>query len=287
MMELHEIGPIEQVLDRVRLRARVDKLAERRRARWRGWMLLVGIAGVAGFVLGVVLLEQAILPEPWAVRFILGSVAVGLVGAIYCGFRAHRAGLADVDDRKYELVRDILAPLVPEVRPGRDCRVSIDFHHFAERPPEETHKASFFSSVKSELYAHPWLELELPLRDGTTALVRGRTSCKRKRKRKRKYTKITDKIRERLEVVLRPAKGSSVDPVRAEAMARRLVRVPGLEPIGVRASARSVELRFRTGVGRVVSGRGVHRDIDALLAPPMVLRALVAGHRALRGATGV
>ncbi|MEO1234094.1 MAG: hypothetical protein AAFZ18_34890, partial [Myxococcota bacterium] len=118
-------------------------------------------------------------------------------------------------------------------------------------------------------------QLNLPLRDGSTALVLGASQCKRK------YTKVTDKLREQLQVSFRPPRGKRLESAAAETWAGRFGAISGLQPAGGRVTEGQVQLRFRTGVRKLVSGRGSYESGAELLTAEQVIQALVAGHRAV------
>lgn len=273
MSEFRVEGAPNEVLARLGELAELDARIEaaRRRAGWRSALLIASMFG--GMMLAGALTDAATqrFGEDGTLFGFLGggALVIGLfVASVLSIGKWKRLTRADVENRRYEAVTGVLEPLLPELKASRGCRVELDLSPYEDHPGK--------SGVG---FTQPWLKVQLTLRDGTTVQVTGTLNGKRKTKRKRKYTKVTDKLVERLQVSFRCS--GTVDERVARTWVDKLCRDAPLNPVGARAAGGGLEVRFQTYPGRLVRGRGTYRDFDALLDAEKLLLALSIGHRAL------
>ena len=189
---------------------------------------------------------------------------VGLGGVGVAVFYVMTVKDDDIEDRKLFSAREILATLAPELRRGRPVRLDIDFR----------------------LYDNPstdgvWMKLAGTLHDGTGVDLRISTHHKRKTRRKRKYTKIKDKLHERLVLTFTPPKGRRFDPDAQSRIAP--AAISGLSLRGVKVSPKAAELQFSTPAMLRIRARGGWSDsgLTQLIGKREALFAVVAAYRAL------
>ncbi|MCA9719553.1 MAG: hypothetical protein H6713_26750 [Myxococcales bacterium] len=248
-VDLSISAPLQEVLARCEQIHSDDKQAERRKKI----VLVVGITGA--IVLFFITMFAFESPFVFMGVFFLGFIGVMLL--------YQRVGAADIEDRKLEVVDSVLRALGPELRSNRPVKVDVDFSAY-------THSDG----------NHEWLKLELGLQDGTAVRVQGVTSFKRKTRAKRKYTKIKDKLIDRLIVTLSPPKGRAFDP---QAKLRANQRVGGLRVRRWSVKPRAARVEFETGRMMRVRGRGGWTGVglEGQLDGQSTLLGIMASYRML------
>ncbi len=246
-VDLALAAPAEQVLARCDEIHAEDKKAERRKK------IVIGV-GIAAAI-PTFIVTVAVFDNPFALLVVFFA-GFGLAYYIYA-----KVGAADVEDRKLEVVQSLLTQLGPELRRNRPVKVDVDFSAY-------THSGG----------SHEWLKLDLALMDGTGVRVQGVTSFKRKTRAKRKYTKIKDKVRDRLIVTLAPPKGHAFN---TGAQLQTGARVGGMTVRRWSVKPRAARVEFETGVMMRVKGRqgwtGV--GLEGSLDGRMVLAGIMASYR--------
>lgn len=254
------VGPLDAALQRCAQLHASDKRAE-------SLGRLLRIAGIVGgiFSLAVIVTIGS---------DVLAALVVGLVGLavsvvlFVAGVRVRRG---DLEDRKLEIVRHILARLGPELSHKRPVEMLIDFRGYTVA---QTQGAKYFGA-----YQHTWLDLSLVLLDGTHVRVRAVLNAKQKKKPKNKYTKVKESAYEVLRIQLAPpaqqsfqAPGLAVAPPKPGGLALRRALI---RPMGA-------ELVWATNVVRRESRGGAwNKGNEELLDGPRVLDALISSYKTL------
>lgn len=176
------------------------------------------------------------------------------------------AGYYELETRKIEVTRAITQVLQSDLHPNRALTMRVSFADYSKD--------------------RQWLHLQMPLANGIGLTVLVETWHKRKQRPKRKYTKIKDKIRERVTVNLSPPKGQFFDP----SIQARIptIRVPGLSLRGVKVTPKVASFNYITPLMLRVRGRygwTTHND-GCLLDTRRLLDAVLWSYRGLAQATG-
>lgn len=212
------------------------------------------IALVMSVLIGFISFASQTLPGI-ALAVLLG------VGALILYFSMNAE---DIEDRKLEIARNLLRILQTELRDGRPSHLSMDFRGYDNHHSDGV-----------------WLNLKTVLHDGVGVQLEVSTHHKRKTRAKRKYTKIKDKIWERVTLKLSPPKGKRFDP----AAAQRLRRLP-VPKMAVRSSKVAPKAAtFVYETRRMVRVRNRYgwqdQNLTDLVDENMSLAALIASYRAL------
>ena len=246
-VDLALAAPVEQILARCDEIHDEDKKAERRKK-------IVMFGGIA-LLVPLVIILTLLFDNPF-VMFVALILGFGGGALVYS-----KVGAADVEDRKLEVVQSLLTQLGPELRRNRPVKVDVDFSAY-------THSGG----------SHQWLKLEMALMDGTGVRVQGVTSYKRKTRAKRKYTKIKDKVRDRLIVTLAPPKGHVFNTTAKLATG---AQIGGMQVRRWNLKPKAARVEFETGVMMRIRGRqgwtgvGLERSLDGR----MVLAGIMASYR--------
>lgn len=255
------VGPVDAALARCARLHASDKRAE-------SLGRLIRIAGLvtAGLSLGVVITVG---------QDVRGALIGGFVG-LAVGVLLFVAGMlmrrGDLEDRKLEIVRFVLARLGPELSHKRPVEMHIDFRGYTVA---QTQGGKHFGA-----YQHPWLDLSFVLLDGSYVRVRAVLHAKQKKKPKNKYTKVKESAYEVLRVQVAPpsqrtfrAPGLAVHPPKPHGLSLRRALI---RPVGA-------ELVWSTSVlRRSTMPSGIwNKDPEELLDGPRVLDALISSYKTL------
>jgi hypothetical protein len=229
--------------------------------------------GCLGFLAGCgTLFFKGLLFEDDATGLVVGfGVLAGTIGLAIVGNLLF--GKNDVDDRKLALPSDLLDTLRPELKPARPVHIAIDFRAYDRAAGKRQGSGAF---------EHPrWLQVELPLLDGTRARLEVSTRVKRKEREKRKYTKVKDKIVDEIRVELRAPRELSPP---ADVQTR--FNVPGMRIKDARVSGRAARFVFECGPAITLSLRASWwwKDIESLVDSQKLLGALVFAYKATAAA---
>lgn len=254
-VQLSLTAPLEEVEAELNRLHDADKSAERSKAKLKPWLWVTGIATFLGFIIVVTL--------PFAIPLIILAVMY------------HRANKQDVEDRRLDTARHLLATLRDEFDPKANVVLAMDFRAFSRTPGR--------SEGPMTLYSQQWLRLGVVLANGSALQIAATTHSKRKSRRKRKYTKHKDKITETLTLELHPPKGRPFDPALQGRIGRALAAPqPSLRLQRCRIKPRAAELTFVTDVAvRVTPRRPSFLGRTNLLDAHKVLSATTLGYRAM------
>jgi hypothetical protein len=243
-----------------------DKRTERKKR-----VLLV--LGIASFVLafGTFMAGSAMEMPALGLVPLVPAIALFVVRAIISS--------GDIEDRKLDAVAGVLAHLASELKPGRPVRARADF-----ACPEQDKARLTDHRGAASVYEHAWLSLEMTLEDGSLVSVEGTTISKQKKKSKRKYTKIKDRLEERLTIRIAPprAKASRGMPRPARP---DLVDL-GLTLLRAETGPRGARFDFKTRSAQRVFGRGgwTGAGLENLLDGHKITAAVISSYKAAAGA---
>lgn len=166
-----------------------DKVAERRKRVLSIAAALALLPGIGFVVVGLSVDSTAGL---WAGAL---SIAAGTVLLIV----RRKYSKIDIEDSKLEAFTSTLYAVAPELKERKPVTAAVDFTAFTEHPD--------WTVRNREVYSQRWLELTLPLKDGSQASIAVTLSVKQKSKLKRRYTKVKQRRVESVRVRLTPPAG--------------------------------------------------------------------------------
>lgn len=239
-------GSVEEVETQCEALAILDKETEqKKRLTWIGF-----VAG-ALFCLGAIVADSWLLTVP-------GALIFGGSGIYYL-----RINSDDIEDRKLEAARWILDTLKPELKASRPVKLDIDFRGYDNYAAEAN-----------------WLALKMTLDNGVGLAVTVSTHFKRKERSKRKYTKIKDKIHERIAVTFTPPKGQQFGASGGQPVQRRF---GALNLRSAKRSAKAATFVFATNPVLRVKGRGGWSAVSSgdLVDGKKSVVAVITGFRSL------
>jgi hypothetical protein len=241
------------VLEWLRYAAQVhhqDKAAERTKKRLTIWIVVLSILGFVGLWLyfsGVVLL----------------TVALFLV------FRRRKVDKLNVEDRRLEVFSGALQALAPELKPKKPVVVALDFTAYTK------HETVSAGDVKE--FRQCWLELKLPLLDGSQVAATVTLQVKQKSRRKRKYTKVKSRIVEHVVVRVMAPRAKTFRPVSVQG---QNMAMNGLTLKRGSVGQRHAVLIWSTALTNTVRGRyGLQRHGPDRLDSRQLLTAIVASYK--------
>jgi hypothetical protein len=262
--------PVEAQLAKLHALHKKDKATEKR-VTVLGWSA-VGciIAGVASFILAGMTGFDALL---------YGIALVPLIVPLMI-FRAILKR-SDIDDRKLHAARRLLEVLGGDLKPGTPVALKIDFGGY-DRSKPVAKAGGFFSTVKEyQFVKRDWLDLRFTLADGTRVKLTASTHAKRKTKAKRKYTKVKDKISERLNLIFTAPKGRTLNPAMGHALRQRLHRGQ-MRITTCKVKPRAAMIGFSFGVASRYRGRAgwSSHGLSSLIDGDDTLFAVVRSYKA-------
>ena len=194
----------------------------------------------------------------------LAIVAIGGIGAYYYSINDD-----DIEDRKLNLARWLVDTLKPELKANRPVQLDLDFRGYDNPKTDGS-----------------WMTLAMTLEDGVGLRLSISTHFKRKTRAKRKYTKIKDKLHERVSLTFVAPKGRSFDPAGKDRFKSH--PVPKLQLRSVKISPKAATIVYSTPQMQRVSGRGGWSNVglDNLVQGSTSVAAIIASYRALGVAAG-
>lgn len=196
-VQLNEDLPIDHMLARVSALFAQDKSAEQKNKRLMNWGLICFFVGIF-------------------TAWLLIGIPILLIGIGLMIYRAvGKSSKQDVEDRKLEVIAGVLSGLRGEIRTNRPVHVGADFGAYPNTQPTEYTEAGtgvFASKTTASTYQHWWLNMRFALVDGTGVTLDVIQQAKRKTAQKRKYTKMKDRIIERINVKINAPSGKTFGP---------------------------------------------------------------------------
>lgn len=148
--------------------------------------------------------------------WLLIGIPILIIGIGLFIYRATaKSSKQDVEDRKLEVIAGVLNGLHGEIRPNRPVHVGADFGAYSNVQPSHYTEAGtgmFESKTTAASYQHWWLNMRFALVDGTGVTLDIIQQAKRKTAQKRKYTKMKDRVIERINVKINAPSGKSFGP---------------------------------------------------------------------------
>jgi hypothetical protein len=230
--------------------------ARRRNFAWLSvlaWVLAVGI-GFAG--LGT---ESPLLLIVGAL-FLAGAIAVTIVWSSY------RA--ADLDDARLSLATDLVSALATDF--SNKSPVQLDLRHgdlfrFGTASNQRAEGSLLAGRVYRSEHEDTWFSLRGRMQDRSGLRLAVTTTAKRKQKRKRKYTKVTDRMRDRVTLSLRLSAETypHLDRLRSSIHPQRLSSRAGLQITDVQVRPPIVRVTAVTGLRGGQTNRYGRQETEA------------------------
>ncbi|MEZ4442652.1 MAG: hypothetical protein R3B72_26395 [Polyangiaceae bacterium] len=193
----------------------------------------------------------------------LVGLALGIVG--YVWLVGH-----DVNDLQLGVVVAVIRTFAPELQAGRPVVLTADFTDVTRAPGQ--------GSGSVDVRRHVWLDLTLPLADGSSAELTAERRLKRKSRAKRKYTKLKDTLVDQLTIRLTPPKGKAFP----ESAKLRRPRVGGLRVARATVTPRHAVFVLQTHpFGRLFNRLGWQGQRGQLLTERQIIHATIQSHRSL------
>lgn len=168
-----------------------------------------GCLGGAGIIIGIAggFFSLLMAAERGAVG-LLGLVVAALLlaGGIYCTVRWNQLRTVDLDSPRLDLVQELLVALGQDLSDKKPLTLTLahgDCFQFGRVTDQRSEGTWMTGKVDISAREDTWLELGGRLQDGSVFKLSVTESGKRKSKPKRKYTKIQDRIKEEVSVLLR------------------------------------------------------------------------------------
>ncbi len=187
-----EVGTSELLAD-LRQMAELDKVHEAKERFWKTAMIVAIVVSLASAWLAIYLASMTLAVVPF----------ISTIVAIWTGVMKAGHARLNLEDRRYQIVADVVRHLSCDTPPDIRWRVRIDFNDYRQRRYLKERRGGSFASVSSAKYAIPWLRLDGAFVDGNKFRVAVAMTVKRKEKRKRKYTRVKEVFREQVTLMLR------------------------------------------------------------------------------------
>jgi hypothetical protein len=183
-------------------------------------------------------------------------LAVGvvlLIVAFVFGRRKAKLDEYDLDNDRLQLVRELIEVLKPDFSDKKPLRLMLAHGSsvkFGTASNQRTEGTWMTGKVDYCEYEDPWFRLSGRFQDGTVFRLGIQQSVKRKSKPKRKYTKVSDRLRDKVTLALRvpPAVYPDVAPLNTVLDPARLGSHVGLSVVALQAQGHSVRISATTGV---------------------------------------
>jgi hypothetical protein len=169
-----------------------DKIAERKKKVYLWWLVISCVVAFIAIPMGCSRDSESPVP------FVIGGIAV--VAAVFCLVRRLQYNALDVEDYRLEAFSGTVLTMAPELNVKKPIDAKLDFTAFTKHRD---------GSAAGEAFCQRWLELSLPLQDGSCASLAVTLSVKQKSRRKRKYTKLKQRQVEAISVRLTPPAGKA------------------------------------------------------------------------------
>lgn len=177
----------EPLLARIRMMTTRDR-AYTRAARW--WMVGATVSFVGGIALTVIVDDTRSLRrqvDPATVFFTMMAVAA------VCAWQWRRYRRLDLDDRKLEAVRRVLAMLRADIPLRETIDLAADFRD-CERGGQLVERSGSWIGSNVKKYRHAWLDVRARLADGNTVVIAVTDRLIRRQKRKTTGSKTKWKV---------------------------------------------------------------------------------------------
>lgn len=240
-------GLPDQILPQLQGVAAQDAIGDQQRKREGTRLGLFTGLGCAAIFASFFFL--GLFPPLAVVGFIGGAVLVVL--AVKTGRKKAQLDALDLDNDRLALVQQLIQSLTRDLRAGRPLALTLCHGEATEKgvkTNEEKQGNWFTGQVTVQEYEDDWLRLRGRFADGSVFRIEVTQETKRKSKPKRKYTKVTDRNRERVRVSLRvPAQRyPNLARINQHLQAQVLANHVGLQVCGIQASGNVIRIAART-----------------------------------------
>jgi hypothetical protein len=234
-----------QALTQVRAADAVADQERLQRRRKGGMLTGVGCVGMFGSVFLMAI-------PPLGVVLLLAFIGVVLAGWGQLRRSGQLAAL-DLDNERLAVVSELIETLAPDLSDKKPLNLTLA-HGTAVTwaPPTNQRQEGTWLTGKISFseYQDTWLSLGGRMQDGSLFRLAVTETVKRKSKPKRKYTKLTDRCREEVTLVLRvsPAFYPHLDRLQAALHPDRLLSGTGLGVTQCQVNGPSIRVRAVTGL---------------------------------------
>lgn len=195
----------EQIRDDMRELARFDRFHEGEASRWSGYGTIAVIAAIAALIVAVAADSGGLKTVSIVLTLILGVVTAALF------MRASTHKRQDLEDRRHELVANLVPLLLADMAPGAELDMSIDFND--STASDKYMRTGEVRGWTVKYYRDPWLAIKGRFVDGTSFAisfvhdVQKRSKWKRSRSGKMKHkSKTKSKAAITVQVRAKPSK---------------------------------------------------------------------------------
>lgn len=236
-----------------------DQEAERQSKRWGGWLA----AYVVGTILSIFAVFFAANTKVMPVVIVVVVAAIACVfGAIYCGRHWLKWSRRNIENRRYELLSELIRLLSIDIGPQTPVEVVLNGNDYHKPEYLSVPMDGSFSAAGTNAYRLPWLSVSGEFLDGNRFELTATQYVKRKERRKRKYTKVKEAVRERVEVELRCKRQRYSGWDRLPYVLRSIKLPLPLSSWDLQVNQDRVTLTGWTARGVTVTGRGSHGSKD-------------------------
>lgn len=169
-----------------------DAEVERQLRLWNGVMI--------GCWIGTVVILFFLATSVPFIGLPLGILCLGM--AIYATVQYYKFKNEDMENRRLELPLRFLEILGRDIPHKRKCRLNVNFDGYEKHGQLLNQSGNMFTCRLKEYEDH-WFSAKGSLCDNTLFRVNILQSVKRKEKSKRKYTKVNERITEKIKLTLR------------------------------------------------------------------------------------
>ena len=203
-----QTGTVAQILSGLRQLQSYDDYVEEQSRQCRNaatkWWLGCG-GSLVVLIVSIVLTGIAVI---FVGLLVLAAVAmiVCLVFGIMWSARSSKWGRQDLDDRRLALAAHFFQVIGQDVPPKAQCSLSVNFDGYLKhgtRVQDQKVQGQYPSRLMK--YEDFWLSVSGKLLDGNRFRVAVEQIVRRKEKRKPKYTKVLERISDKITLVLRIA----------------------------------------------------------------------------------
>lgn len=185
-------GTMGKAIEQLNHVSSIDSIYTKKQSTWGCGIALGVVLTVVAFVAGV--MTEG--PGFFAMVVTIPGLLVSL--ALYFSSSA-----LNVPNRRYEAPLKFLPVLKADIPSDREVEMDVDFRHYKDDASFKVKSVGgFFSTIVQSQYEVPWFNIKGQLYDGSKFRLKITQTVKRKEKKKRKKTKVTERFRDKYNLVL-------------------------------------------------------------------------------------
>ena len=245
---------VKRIRQDLKALSQLDLISEKKERRWKIlrtiFLVPLGISAFFGFVTAD--------EFGWIV---LVPIAVFATLALLCHRKKVAHGRLNLDNRRYQLVDQLLGFLSRDMASDALVELTIDFHSY--NADERYREAPKNKRSTTESFSVPWLAMKGRFVDQTRFRLSATQKVKRKERRKRKYTKVKEAFREKVALTLLPDPTSYPNFSQVESLLSQAQVHPDIELTGRQIATDRIVLGASSGVHKRIKGRSATTNQDA------------------------